>query len=945
MVGAGVDIRVLGPVEVTVAGRAASLGGRRSQQVLAALLMEAGRPVSAEHLIDTVWDDCPPASARTQLSIHVSTLRRAFAEAGCDQELIETTQNGYRLDDREVRIDLAEAERLQTEAQALSDLEEAADRLRAALALWRGTALQDLSTRALSASAQRLAELRLTIAEQLYDVELGLGRHRQAIGELTALVAEQPLREHLRALLMTALWRSGRPAEALACYRDGRSVLVDELGIEPGRELRELEQAVLTNSAPDPLAGTEPVVPAELPLGVPTFTGREPQVDRIRDLLTAAEPRPAVIAALAGPGGIGKSELAVHVGHLVAEAFPDGQLYVDLRGSTPDVEPLESSEALARLLRSLGAADGSIPVETDEAATRFRSMTSELRLLVVLDNALDAAQVEPLIPAGQSCRTIVTSRRILSTLAGAVHEPLEVLPEADAVALLSRLVGADRVGRPDTAQHQAALDVVRLCGFLPLAISIAASRLTSRPSWTLQTLAGRLGAAQQGDTSRRLAELQTDDRGVRASFQVSYQELGVPEKRMFRLINLLEVADVGVGVAAALADVDAETAESLLESLVDVQLLESHVPGRYRTHDLLRLFGRERAGAEDDEESRDSAVRRALHCYLATARTACRRLNADAAWRTEVEPLVLDVAGVELRDRDEVYAWLDTEAGNLSAIVRQAAGRRESHPALAAAICSAVGLGLTLRGRHRDKLRLGELVLAAERTGDPLPQAIGHESIGSGLLRCGDYGVALTHLSRARSGYRAIGNQAGEAVQLAAAASAYRLLERYDESIAHSEQAIELNRRMGRPSLLADCLTSLGLTYRHAGRPADEIAAHTEALAIAESLDETNWLANIVCNLAEATRLAGEPAQALAHFQRAHEASRRSEQAQTFLDAEIWWGLGRTHADLGAAGTARDCWRRSAVILHDLGLITAAEQRAIDDADTPAAPDLIGRNT
>ncbi|MET9273610.1 BTAD domain-containing putative transcriptional regulator [Kribbella sp. NPDC003557] len=941
MVGDGVEIRVLGPVEVSVGGRAACLGGPRARQVLAALLMEAGRAVSADALIDAVWDDSPPASARTQLSIQVSALRRAFAEAGCDRELIETTQHGYRLNDQEVRIDLAEAERLRAEAQAASDLEDAADRLRAALTLWRGTALRDLSTRALSAGAQRLADLRLTIAEQLYDVELALGRHRQAIAELSALVTEQPLREHLRAQLMTALWRSGRPAEALQCYRDGRDVLVEELGIEPCRELRELERSVLAGASPgDPRAGPELVVPAELPLGVPSFTGRDAAVRRLREQLTSDQLRPTAIAALAGPGGVGKSELAVHVGHLIADAFPDGQLYVDLRGSTPDVAPLEPADVLGRFLRSLGAADGTIPVEADEAAARFRSMTNDLRLLVVLDNALDVAQVEPLIPAGQNCRTIVTSRRILAALPGAVHEPLEMLPEDDAVTLLGRLVGPERVDLADQAQRRAAADVVRLCGSLPLAVSIAASRLTSRPSWTLETLADRLAATEQGVGSRRLAELQTEDRGVRASFQVSYQELGEPEQRLFRQVNLLDAADVGVPVVAALAGTDSHTAEDLLESLVDMQLLESQRPGRYGAHDLLRLFGRDRAGEADDEMSRASAVRRALHCYLATSRTACRLLNADAAWRTEVGPATLEARGVELRGRDEVYCWLDAEVGNLSAVVRQAA---MLDPGLAAAICSAVGLGLTLRGRHRDRLRIGELLHAAAV--EPQHHAVAHENIGAALLRWGDYGLALEHLSRALSGYQEIGNAAGQAVQLAAMATTYRLLGRYDESVSRSRAAIELNRRTERPTALADSLTSLGLTYRHAGRPADEVAAHTEALAIAEPLDETNWLANILCNLAEATRLAGDPDQALDHFERAREASRRSEATQTLLDAEIWWGLGRTRADLGAAGTARDCWRRSAAILHDLGLISAAEKLDISRSGTPAAPDPIGRNT
>lgn len=603
----GVEFRILGPVEASVAGRVVELGGRRSRQVLAVLLLNAGRPVSAERFIDTVWDNDPPTSVRTQLAIQISALRRAFREAGRDHDIIETTKTGYRLNDRATWIDAEEAERALVGAQTLTDREDAADRLRAALALWRGPAFAGLGTPGLDAAARRLGELRLNIAEELHDVELTLGRHRAQIAELTALVADQPLRERLRAQLMTALWRSGRQADALEVYQEGRRLLVEELALEPGPELRELQRAILTDDSRATVSesvgereSAGSVIPAELPADVSVFAGRTEQLARMHSFLTFGGSDVAPVLALAGTGGVGKSTLAIHVGHRVVDSFPDGQLYVNLHGSTPDVKPLEPAEALSRLLRSLGADPASIPVETDEAACRLRSLTDGRRLLVVLDNAVDVAQVVPLLPATPSCRVVVTSRRTLADLTGAVHERLDVLPETEAIGLLSQLIGPERVDR------SAAAEVVRLCGQLPLALSVVASRLIRRPAWNLRMLADRLGSE-----SRRLSELDTGDRAIRASFDVGYRELDAEQRRMFRLLGLLDHPDIAVGTAAALANIDDHSAEQLLDALVDLQLAESPDPGRYRVHDLLRLFARERAAIEDSAEERTAAVRRA----------------------------------------------------------------------------------------------------------------------------------------------------------------------------------------------------------------------------------------------------------------------------------------------------------------------------------------------
>ncbi len=930
---------MLGPLEVAKSGALVTLTGRRARQVLAVLTAEAGEAVSTDRLIDAVWGAAPPASARTQVSIQVSGLRRSFSAAGASAEAIETTGTGYRLDPEAVRIDALDAERALRDAES-EDRETSARLLRSALELWRGRPYADIELDALESVTQRLEELRLRLAEKLYRLELALGREHLVVGELSRLVDEAPIREGLRELLMTALWRTGRRAEALASYRDGRQTLIEELGIEPGCLLRRLHQRILTEPEPPTEADLErvepvpPVVPSELPRASPTFSGRTRELSQLIDLLRPGAGPHAEVAAVSGPGGIGKSELAVQAAHRVAEEFPDGRLYVDLCGSTPQVEPIDPLVALARMMRSLGADERPAPADLDEAAARFRSMTEGRRLLILLDNALDAAQVAPLIPASRTCRVIVTARSPLTGIAGLAHLPIDVLDQAEGLIMLQSMIDP---ARWDSA---AAAEVLRWCGGLPLALSIAVARLNSRPAWTLRALADRLR-----DESQRLDELAAEDRAVRVGFEASHSHLDPAQRRTFGLLSLLECVDIGLATAAALAGFPPESTEAELESLVDVQLVDSPAPGRYRMHDLIRLYARERLEAGTSARQRDQLTRQAVHCYLATARTACLMLNADATWRTEFAPAVPGRPAVGLRDRDEVYAWLRAESPNLPGVFRQAAALPGDGPRLVGAICAAVGLAMTLRGRSQDKLQLGRLALAAAPDHDDELRAIAHDCLGSALLRCGDPEQALDHLRLACDGFHRVGNPAGEAVQLAAMATAYRLLGRYPEAIAHSRRAIELNRRIGRRTALVDSLTSLGLTYRRIGEVDAEIAVHQEAASIAESLVERNWLANVLANLGEATRLAGRPAEALAVFADAQAASGHSERTKTFLDAEICWGIGRAHCDRGEIDGAAASYRESARILSDLGLINPAERRAIETARSPDPPDVIRRNT
>ncbi|GAB3747926.1 transcriptional regulator AfsR [Microlunatus parietis] len=928
---------MLGPLEVVESGALVTLTGRRSRQVLAVLAAEAGNAVSTDRLIDAVWGPAPPASARTQVSIQVSGLRRAFAGAGAPADAIETTGTGYRLDSEAVRIDAHLAERALRDAAA-AGRDEAVRLLRSALGLWRGRPYDDVELDVLEPVAHRLEELRLRIAEHLYGLELARGRAPWLIDELARLVDAAPIREGLRALLMTALWRTGRRAEALACFRDGRAKVVEELGVEPGSALRRLHQRILAEpepeSEPEPAPAPErSVVPAELPRASPGFSGRTAELERLTALLRCPEADQTVVVAVSGPGGIGKSELAVQAAHRAAADLPDGRLYVDLCGSTPGVEPVTPLAALTRMMRSLGADERSVPADPDEAAARFRSLTEGRRLLIVLDNARDAAQVAPLIPASRTCRVVITARVPLVGLAGVTHLPVEVLDEAGALAMAQALVDPVRWDRA------AAAEMLRWCGGLPLAISIAAARLNSRPAWTLRDLADRLR-----DEAQRLDELATADRAVRVGFEASHCQLDPRQQRTFGLLGLLECADIGLPTAAALAGADPASTEAQLEGLVDVQLVDSPSPGRYRLHDLIRLYAREHLEAGTTSAERDGLTRRAVHFYLATARTACLLLNADATWRTGFGPDLPRRAGLGLRDRDEAYAWLRAESPNLPGVFRQAAALPDDGPRLVGALCAAVGLVLTLRGRAQDKLQLGRVALAAAAENDEL-RAIAHDCLGSALLRCGDPEQALHHLRSACDGFERAGNPAGAAVQLAAMATAFRLLGRLPEAVAHSTRAIEINRRIARRTALVDCLTSLGLTYRRMGKPDAELAVHAEAAAIAETLPERNWLANVLANLGEATRRVGRPAEALAVFARALDASGSSERTQTFLDAEIRWGIGRAHHDLGDAERAATEHRESARILDELGLIDAAERERIGGPGCPEPPEIIRRNT
>ncbi|MEU8380502.1 BTAD domain-containing putative transcriptional regulator [Streptosporangium sp. NPDC048865] len=628
------EFRLLGPVEVWNDGRQVPLGGTKPRTLLTALLIDEGHVVRAERLIEAVWNEDPPDTARAVLQTYISSLRRSFERAGMPP-IIVSHQAGYLADVPAGTVDRASFETLVAEgrrAAAEGRHEEAGGRLRAALALWRGPALGGIGDSFLLGEARRLDELRLTVTEERISANLKLGLHEQVIGELTALVARHPAHERLRHDLMVALNGVGRRGDALAVYRQGVDALAEELGIDPGPELRLLHESILRGdpdllpgrrsqvpqppeiSAPDAPSGPSgaeiPVRarPYQLPPVTPDFTGRTEEIALLRAALT--QPSAMPVCVILGAGGTGKSTLALRVAHEIARLYPDGQLYVELRGTTE--LPATPEEILGRLLRELGTPAPELPATLEERVNRYRSLLAGRRILVVLDDAATERQVRPLLPGSAGCAVLITSRGKLPGLAGAVPTEIGVLTVDAALALLAHVAGGERI----TAEAGPARMIVRQCGYLPLAIRIVGARLASRRQWSVKLMADRLA-----DERRRLDELAVGDQEVRASIALSYELLTDSVRRALRCLGLLGLPHFPAWVAAAATGVSGDEAERELEQLVDASLVE--VEGvdaigqvRYRLHDLIRLFARERAESEDPGEARVTAVTGVLGGWL-----------------------------------------------------------------------------------------------------------------------------------------------------------------------------------------------------------------------------------------------------------------------------------------------------------------------------------------
>ncbi|MFI6857197.1 BTAD domain-containing putative transcriptional regulator [Streptomyces sp. NPDC050416] len=893
----------------------------KSRVLLAALLLDAGRAVSVESLKDALWGGAPPVSAQASLHNHVARLRRLLD----DPERLRTVPSGYvlRVDEGELDVHLFEARVAAARAaHAGQEWERVVRECGAALALWRGAPLAGLPSEVGGyAFARRLREARLLLLEWRYDAELALGGPRVdgLVPELAALTAEYPLREVYHRQLMLALHRTGRQAEALAVHRDLRTRLVDQLGIEPGPGVREAHVEVLQVAAPP---SSEQPRPAQLPPPPAHFTGRAAERDVLRRTLTApaasastgpTAPFSAAVpatAVISGMPGVGKSALALHVAHELAERFPDGQLYLDLHGATPGMAPLTPGQALNALLRDLGAEPCRIPEHPDAAAALLRSLLAPTRTLLVLDDAASAAQIRPLLPGGAGCAVIVTSRSPLTALDGVVRFPLGPLSDEESAALLVAASGRAGLDGSDAARR-----LVELTGRLPLALRVVAARLAARQALTPDVLAGQLAG-----TRGRLRHLEYDDLSVRRSLAVAHDALAGSEREAdrdaaltLRRIGALDLPTYGAPLLARLTGTGERRTEAALDRLVDVALLQEPVYGRYAPHDLVRDFARELAGerggagiggsgdareggglrnADDtgaDHTSADGTgaddigadgtgvCETALRWYAAVAERVLVAIvepgpdQFDRRRPTAAQPPghAAHVDTVAPFDTpEEAFAWGDRELANIVTLVERYADdpcRRR-----AGLVSTLVRLILPYahrRGRLAEMEVLGRAGLrVARRLGDEAAQAYALVDLAGLHFLTGRQGDALDLNDRALAIWRRLDDPSWIRRCLNNRGLLLDVLGRPAEACEALTRSLEYARQLNDPYGEAVTHSHLGNLYEHTD-PRAAIEQHRRSLAIGDEIGAVIVRHSAHCNIGYAHLRLGEPAAAVAHFE------------------------------------------------------------------------------
>ncbi|GAA1877791.1 AfsR/SARP family transcriptional regulator [Asanoa iriomotensis] len=847
------EFRLLGPVEVSNDGGRVGVGRRHERAVLAILLLEAGQSVSVARLVELIWSGEPPREARAVLQTYISRLRGLLGEGAP----IVLRNGAYRIDVDPQAVDAHRFTALVGEARETDDPDTRGKLLRDALALWRGPALADVGPGRERLGA-RLEEARKTALDLRILADLEAGRHGELVGELTELAAGAPLDERLAAHLMTALFRDGRRADALAVYGRIRDRVRDQLGLDPGDELRQLHTAVLRD---DP--GLRPAPPgkgpAQLPAAVPDFVGRAALLDQLDGFVADGR----TTAAIDGAGGVGKTALAVRWAHRVADRFPDGQLFVNLRGYEA-APPVRAGDALARFLRALGVPGDRIPVDPDEAGALFRSEVAGRRVLILLDNAATAEQVRPLLPGSATCVVVVTSRAPLSDLTaghGARRLTVDLLTEPEAVLLLRTIIGARRVD----AEPDAARELVRSCGHLPLAVRIAAARLDAEPSTMLRDY---VGAIEDDELS-----------GVRATFRASYDHLSPPEQRLFRLLGAVPGTDVDAHAAAALAGEEAP-----LDALVAAHLVTEPRAGRFGLHDLLRAYARE---LTDPDEAAAAVTRLHTH-YLATADAAGRRLYPHMV-RLPLDGLP-PAAG--FATDPAALAWLDAEHRNLLAAIGHAA---TTGPRRAAWQLTDALRGYFWQTSHTvDWLAaVNASLAAAEAEGDPRAQAAMHTSIALARQTQGDLAGAAAAFATAADLCAAAGWSQGQAAAAGNLGVVLKNMGDFAGSARSSERALELHRADNSAAGEASTLITLGGLYHDLGELRRAAECSVIALAMHEEIGSPVGQMIALNNLGAVEHLLGE-ATAADRFGAA-----MSLQSEVHSEAHLLGGLATVQRDRG----------------------------------------------
>ncbi|MER5733756.1 BTAD domain-containing putative transcriptional regulator [Streptomyces sp. NPDC002138] len=855
----GIRFTVLGAVRVVRDGGVLTTGSPQQQALLAALLLRAGRATPAHELLASIWGEEAPDSALSSLRTHAWRLRQIVEEDRSAPKVLVSLRDGYQLLVPPRSVDALYAEELAVgaaRARAAGREDECGRLLAEALALWSGEPLAGVPGPFAEQQRSRFTALRLALVEERFEHDLRQGRHALVIPDLIGFTHEHPLQERPYGFLMRALYAMGRQADALAVFGRARRVLADELGIDPGPELSALHERILANdpllmghlaevrdqpadlAAPEPEAEAEPVGeapkeapaptrPAQLPADISDFTGRRDQVQDLYQALTAPARSSLAVVSVTGMGGIGKSTLALQVAHQAKPDFPGGQLYADLRGN--GLEPADPGAVLGSFLTALGVPGPGMPASTEDRSLLFRTTLDGRRILVVLDNARDPAQIRPLLPGSADCGVIVTSRAVLAGLSTTIRRDLDVFDTAEAIALLRAIVGADRIGE----EPEAAAELVALCGHLPLAVRIVAARLAARPRWRVATMTGRLA-----DERLRIGELRAGDLAVAAVFELGYRQLTRAQARAFRLLAPVTRQGIGTAAAAAALGLDAYDAEELLEALVDAAMLEAPRPGHYRYHDLVRSFalqlvGSEQPGPEEAEgDDGAAALGRLLDFLLDGSCSAFQMMvpgdpvGAILGGRPESGPRFATLA--------EARTWVTDEfdcAANAAALAAQSSAGADPR-----SLRTAGDLLVALSPFGQDIPYL-QLATTARKVADAAAVRGDDQAEARARFVCGNAALQNTRLAEAelhtRLATEACG-RAGDEVILRQILNDRGLIaqwqRRFTDAVVFYDRALELARRLGHRS--GELTTELNAAQARlrSGRPADAVEVCEAAL-------------------------------------------------------------------------------------------------------------------
>ncbi len=855
------DVRLLGPVEVIGPGGTALLPGSRQRALVGLLALQPGAIVGQASLIDALWGDEPPRTAVKTLYSHVTRVRQAMEACGLPN-LLRTRDPGYVLSITGGEVDAVRFEEQIQRARTATTPGEVAKLLHEALSLWRGDAFADADLAgSAKAAIDRLHEIRIAAAEDLWEAELERGEHSRSASELELLVARHPYRERLVGLLMVARYRGGRHADALEAYHQLRNRLADELGVDPGLQLQRQyaailrhEEASIGSATAVPAAPRFPR-PAELPAPVGHFTGRISELAAMNDVL---DPGGAHILAVSGAGGMGKTALALQWAHLMESSFPDGQLFLDLRGHEPG-QVMPVTEALPRLLRSLGVPSDRIPAELSEQSGLYRSLLHDKRVLVLLDNCGAVDQLLPLIPGGDSSVLLITSRNRLTALA-AYHAvqlvDLDALENDEAFELLRDVVG-DRIGH----ESDDANTLIDLCARMPLALRIAAALLAAHPTQPVAALTADLAGNDRLDA----LSIEGDSRSVRTVFASAYGGLTAPAARTFRLLGLHPGPTAQLNLAASVTDSSPIEAKSALAELAAAHLIADLGDGHYRFHDLIRLYAAECVQREESAGQRAEALHRMVDWYLAIGEVANRLLNPshDRVVPTlRYPPSDLPPGVGEHADRDSVLAFLDAERPNLVPITRTATV--SGHPEAAWQLTYLLTGFYAFRGHRADRIEICRWAVdAARRTGDEFAEGIMASSLGVAYKAAHQFQQALEPLQRSQFLTSKTGDKRGLGNALNNLANAYVGLRRYDEAVDAFQQALPLYDETGQIGSAAATLNNLGLTCLQREQVELGFEYLAQALAVARGLSDPRLEGAITHTLGEAQLSHGSAVEAV----------------------------------------------------------------------------------